>query len=185
MSRYGIDDYRVIAYCRGTDLEGTRLYHPFYDREVPIILGEHVTTDAGTGTVHTAPGHGLEDYLMGVQYDLPIDNPVGEDGKFLPDTELFAGEHVSQANHHIIEVLRARGALVHAEAFEHSYPHCWRHRTPIIFRGTSQWFIAMDKLREAALRAIGETEWIPKWGQARIEGMESGSSKKVSKPGLS
>ncbi|MFQ6023640.1 MAG: isoleucine--tRNA ligase [Acidiferrobacterales bacterium] len=171
MLRYGIDDYRVIAYCGGADLEGIRMRHPFYDREVPIILGEHVTTDAGTGAVHTAPGHGLEDYLMGVQYELPIDNPVGEDGKFLPGTELFAGEHVSQANDHIIDVLKERGVLVHAEAFQHSYPHCWRHRTPIIFRGTSQWFITMDTLRDAALRAIAETEWIPTWGRARIEGM--------------
>ncbi|MFQ5936169.1 MAG: isoleucine--tRNA ligase, partial [Acidiferrobacterales bacterium] len=171
MLRYGIDDYRVIAYSRGTDLEGLLLRHPFYDREVPIILGDHVTTDAGTGAVHTAPGHGLDDYLMGVKYDLPIDNPVGEDGHFLPATELFAGEHVSQANDHIIEVLKARGALVHAEAFEHSYPHCWRHRTPILFRGTSQWFISMERLREAALREIRETQWIPEWGEARIEGM--------------
>ncbi len=171
MLRYDIDRYRVIAYCRGADLEGIQLRHPFYEREVPVILGEHVTTEAGTGTVHTAPGHGLEDYLMGVQYDLPIDNPVGEDGKFLPGTELFAGEHVSQANDHIIDVLKAKGALVHVEAFEHSYPHCWRHRTPIIFRGTSQWFISMDNLRDPALRAIAETRWIPGWGRARIEGM--------------
>ncbi|MFQ5995800.1 MAG: isoleucine--tRNA ligase [Acidiferrobacterales bacterium] len=171
MLRYGIDQYRVIAYCRGADLEDLRLRHPFYDRVVPLILGDHVTIEAGTGAVHTAPGHGLEDYLMGVRYDLPIDNPVGEDGKFLPRTEFFAGEHVSEANDHIIEVLKECGALVHAEAFEHSYPHCWRHRTPIIFRGTSQWFIAMDKLRGSALRAIAKTRWIPEWGRARIEGM--------------
>ncbi len=171
MLRYGVSDYRVVAYCRGSDLEGIRLRHPFYAREVPLILGEHVTTDAGTGAVHTAPGHGLEDYLMGVKYGLPIDNPVGEDGKFLPGTELFAGEHVGEANEHVIEVLKARGMLVHAQAVEHSYPHCWRHRTPIIFRSTSQWFIAMDPLREPALRAIAATRWIPDWGRARIEGM--------------
>jgi isoleucyl-tRNA synthetase len=171
MLRYGIDDYRVVAYCRGADLEGTRLRHPFYEREVPIILGEHVTTEAGTGAVHTAPGHGLEDYLMGVRYNLPIDNPVDDEGKFVSTTPLFAGEHVADANDHIIEVLKARAALVHVEAFAHSYPHCWRHRTPIIFRSTSQWFIAMDKLRAAALQAIGQTRWIPDWGRARIEGM--------------
>jgi isoleucyl-tRNA synthetase len=171
MLRYGIADYRVIATCRGADLEGLLLRHPFYDRQVPLILGDHVTTEAGTGAVHTAPGHGLDDYLMGIKYVLPIDNPVGDDGKFVAGTEFFAGEHVFKANDHVIEVIKARGALVHAEAFEHSYPHCWRHRTPIIFRGTSQWFIAMDRLREAALRAIRETRWIPEWGQARIEGM--------------
>ncbi len=171
MLRYGVDDYRVIAYARGADLEGLLLRHPFYDREVPLILGEHVTTEAGTGAVHTAPGHGLDDYLMGVKYGLPIDNPVGDDGKFVEGTELFAGEHVSDANDHVIEVLKARGALVHAEAFEHSYPHCWRHHTPIIFRGTSQWFISMENLRTPALRAIADTRWIPQWGQARIEGM--------------
>jgi isoleucyl-tRNA synthetase len=171
MLRYGIADYRVIATCRGADLEGLLLRHPFYDRLVPIIVGDHVTTEAGTGAVHTAPGHGLDDYLMGIKYDLPIDNPVGDDGKFVAGTEFFAGEHVFKANDHVIEVIKARGALVHAEAFEHSYPHCWRHRTPIIFRGTSQWFIVMERLREAALRAIRETHWIPEWGQARIEGM--------------
>ena len=171
MGRYGIDDYRVVANCRGKDLEGVRLKHPFYEREVPIILGEHVTTDAGTGAVHTAPGHGLEDHVVGERYGLPVDNPVGEDGKFLPGTELFAGEHVFKANDHVIEVLKARGALLHAEAVNHSYPHCWRHKTPIIFRATSQWFISMERLREPALRAIANTEWTPEWGEARIQGM--------------
>jgi isoleucyl-tRNA synthetase len=171
MGRYGIDEYRVVATCRGRDLEGVKLKHPFYAREVPIILGEHVTTDAGTGAVHTAPGHGLEDYVVGERYNLPVDNPVGEDGKFLPGTELFAGEHVFKANDHVIEVLEARGALLHAEAVNHSYPHCWRHKTPIIFRATSQWFISMERLREPALRAIANTRWIPQWGQARIQGM--------------
>jgi len=171
MGRYGIDDYRVVANCRGKDLEGIKLKHPFYPREVPIILGEHVTTDAGTGAVHTAPGHGLEDYVVGERYGLPVDNPVGEDGKFLPGTELFAGEHVFKANDHVIEVLKARGALLHAEALNHSYPHCWRHKTPIIFRATSQWFISMERLREPALRAITNTKWLPDWGAARIQGM--------------
>ncbi len=169
--RYVIDDYRVVGYCQGADLEGVRLRHPFYAREVPIVLGAHVSTDAGTGAVHTAPGHGLDDYLTGVQYGLPIDNPVGEDGKFLPGTEFFAGEHVHEANDHVIEILKARRALVHAQAIQHSYPHCWRHRTPIIFRSTSQWFIAMERLRDGALRAIAATRWIPEWGRARIEGM--------------
>jgi isoleucyl-tRNA synthetase len=171
MGRYGIEDYRVVANCRGKDLEGVKLRHPFYAREVPIILGEHVTTDTGTGAVHTAPGHGLEDYVVGECYGLAVDNPVGPDGKFLPGTELFAGEHVFKANDHVIEVLKARGALLHVTALKHSYPHCWRHKTPIIFRATSQWFISMERLREPALRAITDTKWIPDWGEARIQGM--------------
>ncbi len=171
MARYGIEKYRVVANCRGKDLEGVKLKHPFYMREVPIILGEHVTTEAGTGAVHTAPGHGLEDFIVGERYGLAVDNPVGEDGKFLAGTDLFAGEHVFKANDHVVEVLKARGALLHAEALNHSYPHCWRHKTPIIFRATSQWFISMDRLREPALRAIAGVRWIPDWGQARIQGM--------------
>ncbi len=144
MARYERNDYRVVAYCRGADLEGLKLGHPFYDREVPVILGEHVTTESGTGCVHTAPGHGQEDFAVGQKYHLPVHNPVDGNGVFLPDTELFAGEHVLKANPHVVEVLRARGALVHEEALRHSYPHCWRHKTPIIFRATPQWFIAMD-----------------------------------------
>ncbi len=171
MGRYGIEIYRVVANCRGRDLEGVKLKHPFYARDVPIILGEHVTTDAGTGAVHTAPGHGLEDYVVGERYGLAVDNPVGEDGKFLPGTELFAGEHVFKANDHVIEVLKTRGALLHVTALSHSYPHCWRHKTPIIFRATSQWFISMERLREPALRAITNTKWVPDWGAARIQGM--------------
>ena len=171
MARYDVEKYRVVANCRGKDLEGVKLRHPFHAREVPIILGEHVTTEAGTGAVHTAPGHGLEDYVVGERYGLAVDNPVGEDGKFLPGTDLFAGEHVFKANDHVVEVLKARGALLHAEAMMHSYPHCWRHKTPIIFRATSQWFISMDRLREPALRAIAGVKWIPDWGQARIQGM--------------
>jgi isoleucyl-tRNA synthetase len=171
MLRFGVGDYRVLATAFGRDLESVRLRHPFYAREVPVILGEHVTTDAGTGAVHTAPGHGLEDYVVGARYGLTVDNPVGEDGKFLAGTELFAGEHVFKANDHVVEVLKARGMLVHAEALTHSYPHCWRHKTPIIFRATSQWFIGMEKLRDSALREIKATQWVPNWGEARIEGM--------------
>jgi len=152
------------------------LQHPFYAREVPVILGEHVTTEAGTGCVHTAPGHGQDDYVVGSRYRLEIDNPVGGDGKFLPGTELFAGEHVFKANAHVIEVLKQRGALVHEEALRHSYPHCWRHKTPIIFRATPQWFIGMDSagLRARALAEIKQVAWVPEWGQARIEGMIAG-----------
>ena len=194
MGRYGIDDYRVVATALGSELEGLKLGHPFYSREVPVILGDHVTTEAGTGAVHTAPGHGQDDYVVGSRYGLKVDNPVGSDGKFLPGTELFAGQHVFKANDAVLEVLKSRGRLVHAETLKHSYPHCWRHKTPIIFRATPQWFIAMDGvypglvgnkergddglekkgLRERALAAIREVEWLPDWGQARIEGMVQG-----------
>ena len=173
MLRYGIDDYHVIAYCKGAALENQLLQHPFYDRQVPIILGDHVTVDAGTGAVHTAPGHGQEDYVVGMKYNLPVDNPVGSNGVFLPNTELFAGEHVFSANDHVLEVLKEKGALLHHEALLHSYPHCWRHKTPIIFRATAQWFISMDKnhLRDTALSEVKKVQWIPDWGQARIESM--------------
>ena len=176
MLRFGIEQYQVVAYCKGSDLEGQLLGHPFYDREVPVILGDHVTTEAGTGAVHTAPGHGQDDYVVGSRYDLPVDNPVGSNGCFLPDTEIFAGEHVFAANDHVVEVLKGKGALLHEEMLRHSYPHCWRHKTPIIFRATPQWFISMDQngLREAALQAIKGVQWLPEWGEARIEGMVEG-----------
>jgi len=174
--RYGIDDYHVIAYCKGSALEKQVLQHPFYDRQVPIILGDHVTTEAGTGAVHTAPGHGQDDYVVGMRYGLPVDNPVGGDGVFLPGTEFFAGEHVFNANAHVLEVLEGNGKLLHHHAILHSYPHCWRHKTPIIFRATPQWFISMDKnhLRELALEEVKRVTWIPDWGLARIENMMEG-----------
>jgi len=173
MERYGIKDYRVVGYCKGEELEGLKLMHPFYQREVPIILGDHVTTDAGTGAVHTAPGHGQDDYAVGSRYQLKVDNPVGPDGKFVAGTPLFEGLPVFQANAKVIEVLKAHHKLVHEEAIRHSYPHCWRHKTPIIFRATPQWFISMDQkdLRQHALDSIGQTQWTPDWGEARIRGM--------------
>ena len=173
MDRYGLEDYRVVAYCKGDELEGLKLMHPFYEREVPVILGEHVTTEAGTGAVHTAPGHGQDDYVVGSRYQLKVDNPVGGDGKFVAGTPLFEGQHVFQANTSVIDALRAHHKLVHEEAIRHSYPHCWRHKTPIIFRATPQWFISMDQqgLRDAAMQNIKQTQWMPDWGEARIAGM--------------
>ncbi len=173
LQRYAIDSATIVGRCQGADLEGLKLKHPFYDREVPLILGDHVTTEAGTGAVHTAPGHGQDDYVVGMKYNLPIDNPVGGDGCFLPDTPLFAGESVHKANPHVLEVLRENGALLNEEKLKHSYPHCWRHKTPIIFRATPQWFISMDKngLRESALKATENVHWMPDWGKARIQGM--------------
>jgi len=166
----------VVAYCKGSSLENVLLQHPFYSREVPVILGEHVTLEAGTGAVHTAPGHGQDDYIVGQKYGLSVDNPVADNGTFRPGTEIFAGEHVFNANDHVLDVLREHNTLIHEEAIEHSYPHCWRHKTPIIFRATPQWFISLEKtgLREKALSEIKRISWIPDWGQARIEGMVAG-----------
>jgi isoleucyl-tRNA synthetase len=176
LQRYGFEEHTLLGGCKGHQLENLQLQHPFYSRTVPIILGDHVTTEAGTGAVHTAPGHGQDDYIVGSRYGLEVYNPVGSDGVFLPDTELFAGMHVNKANPAILETLQKNGMLLKQAKMKHSYPHCWRHKTPIIFRATPQWFISMDQngLRAAAEAAIRETGWIPEWGQARIEGMVSG-----------
>jgi isoleucyl-tRNA synthetase len=173
LSRYGIDDHELLARCKGEALERQRLRHPFYERESLLVIGDHVTLDAGTGAVHTAPGHGQDDFVLGKKYGLEIYNPVGGNGCFLPATEIFAGEHVFSANDHVIEVLRENGALIHVEKFQHSYPHCWRHKSPIIFRATPQWFISMEKagLRDLAMAEIKKVRWVPGWGQARIESM--------------
>ncbi len=175
-ARYGLENPEVVAETTGAQLEGLMLQHPFFDRQVPIILGQHVTTEAGTGAVHTAPGHGVEDFQVGRQYNLPVENPVAGNGVYLPSTELFAGQHVWKANDSIIETLKQRGALLHLEKIQHSYPHCWRHKTPTAFRTTPQWFISMDKsgLREAALEEITQVQWVPEWGQERIRGMVAG-----------
>jgi isoleucyl-tRNA synthetase len=176
MHRFGIEKYHVVGYAKGEAFEGLELQHPFYQRQVPVILGEHVTLETGTGAVHTAPGHGLEDYVVGARYNLPVDNPVGGNGCFVEGTELFEGQHVLKANEKVIEVLQERGALVHEERLRHSYPHCWRHKTPIIFRATPQWFVSMEQngLRQSALREIDQVKWMPDWGKARIQGMVEG-----------
>jgi len=172
--RWGVNgNYEIVGRALGKELEGLMLKHPFYEREVPLVLGEHVTLDAGTGAVHTAPAHGIEDFGLGIQYKLKIDNPVDGNGVYLPNTPIFAGEHVFKANEHVVQVLRDRGMLLHHEPFRHSYPHCWRHKTPVIFRATPQWFIGMDQngLRQAAMDEIKKVKWIPDWGQNRIEAM--------------
>jgi isoleucyl-tRNA synthetase len=173
MSRCDSEDYKVLGSCIGSRLEGMKLQHPFYDRVVPVILGDHVTLEAGTGAVHTAPGHGQDDYVVGQRYGLPVDNPVADNGCFLPNTELFAGEHVFKANTSVLNVLEEKGTLLHQENLQHSYPHCWRHKTPIIFRATPQWFISMDAngLRNQALDAVKDVNWLPAWGEERIHGM--------------
>lgn len=176
MDRYGVDRFHALGYCQGSDLELLQTNHPFYDFTVPVILGEHVTTDSGTGAVHTAPGHGQEDFVVGQQYNLEVANPVGANGVYLPDTELFAGQHVFKANASVIDVLTEKGALMHHHALNHSYPHCWRHKTPIIFRATPQWFVSMDQanLRQDSLNEIKKTQWLPEWGESRIANMVEG-----------
>ncbi len=176
MDRAGIEKFHNLGFAKGADLEMSQFNHPFYDFTVPAILGDHVTTDSGTGVVHTAPGHGQEDFAVGNQYNLEVANPVGSNGVYLPDTELFAGQHVFKANDSVLEVLKEKGALLHHHAYEHSYPHCWRHKTPIIFRATPQWFVSMDQagLRAKALESIKNVEWMPEWGESRIEGMIEG-----------
>ncbi|MFH4358105.1 isoleucine--tRNA ligase [Vibrio diabolicus] len=176
MDRAGIEHFHNLGFAKGAALELSQFQHPFYDFTVPAILGDHVTTDSGTGVVHTAPGHGQEDFAVGNKYNLEVANPVGSNGVYLPDTELFAGQHVFKANDAVVEVLKEKGALLHHHAYEHSYPHCWRHKTPIIFRATPQWFVSMDQagLRAKALESIKNVEWMPEWGQSRIEGMIEG-----------
>jgi isoleucyl-tRNA synthetase len=167
---------RVLATVKGEALKGLLAQHPFAERQVPVILGDHVTLETGTGLVHTAPAHGLEDYAVGQAFGLPVDNPVGADGKFIDGTPLVGGLHVRKADPAVNEGLTARGALLHLGQITHSYPHCWRHKTPLIFRATTQWFISMEAkgLRESALRGIGQTRWIPSWGEARIREMVAG-----------
>jgi len=176
MDRFGAEHYHALGYCKGQKLENQRIHHPFYEFSVPLILGGHVTTESGTGCVHTAPGHGVDDFNVGKQYALEVANPVGANGVYLENTELFAGQHVFKANEQVVEVLKERGALLHHHAYEHSYPHCWRHKTPIIFRATPQWFVSMDKngLRETSIKEIHNTQWIPEWGEQRIEKMVEG-----------
>jgi len=171
--RAKLEGAKLLAEVPGAALEGLQLKHPFYARTVPVVLGDHVTLDAGTGAVHTAPGHGQEDYVVGIKYQLAIDNPVGGDGRFLSNTPLFAGEKVFDANPHVIEVLKEHGKLLHQEKLLHSYPHCWRHKTPVIFRATPQWFISMEQagLRVGALREIAKVQWMPGWGESRIGSM--------------
>ena len=180
LTRYQLEG-EVVASCKGSALEGVLLHHPFADRTVRIICGRHVTLEAGTGLVHTAPAHGLDDYFVGQQYGLPSDSPVKGDGKFAEQTPLVGGMFVWKANDVVIETLQAGGNLLCVETIEHSYPHCWRHKTPIIFRATPQWFIGMQQpagshsekksLRDLALHAVELTQFYPAWGRARLEAM--------------
>lgn len=174
MKRIGVESWAVLGECKGVDLELLRFNHPFMGFDVPAILGDHVTLEAGTGAVHTAPGHGPDDFVVGQKYGLEVANPVGPNGCYLTGTyPTLDGVFVFKANDVIVELLKEKGALLHHEALQHSYPCCWRHKTPVIFRATPQWFIGMDKngLRQQSLKEIKGVKWIPDWGQARIESM--------------
>ncbi len=171
--KFGWKDYTVRKIYKGSTLEHLRYRHSFIPREGMFVLGDYVTLEAGTGLVHTAPGHGADDFHTGQKYGLDIYAPVNHRGEFTDDVPYWAGMHVFKANPLIIEHLRERGALIHAETITHSYPHCWRCKNPIIFRATEQWFINMDttSLRQRALEEIRKVKWHPKWGEERIAGM--------------
>lgn len=156
---------------KGCDLENITLQHPIYDKQVKIILGNHVDSESGTGCVHTAPAHGIEDYQVGLQYGLPVNCPVDGNGVFLENVKEFAGEFIFKANASVIAKLTENNTLLNHEKIKHSYPHCWRHKTPVIFRATPQWFISMQKnnLQKIAMQEIQKVRWIPEWGQKRIE----------------
>ncbi|MCW8443261.1 isoleucine--tRNA ligase [Fluoribacter gormanii] len=173
MARYGMSQYTICGSAKGKVFEHLKLKHPFYNRFVPVVLGEHVTTESGTGSVHTAPAHGPDDYLVGKAYNLPLINPVKGNGCFADDVELFAGLSVLKANETILGVLAEKGVLLAKENIRHSYPHCWRHKSPMIFLATPQWFISMDKsqLREHIVKEIDKVTWVPDWGKARISNM--------------
>ncbi|SFV85115.1 Isoleucyl-tRNA synthetase [hydrothermal vent metagenome] len=172
LSRYDMQSATVGEQTfLGSELEGLKAQHPFYDKQVPIILGDHVTTEAGTGAVHTAPAHGQEDYAVGLKYDLPVECPVDGRGVFFEDTELLGGQFIFKANASVIEILAKANTLIKHEPLNHSYPHCWRHKAPVIFRATPQWFVSMTQngLRNAVNVEIPKVDWIPDWGKKRIE----------------
>ena len=171
LSRYESEATISSQILAGSELEGLKAQHPFFDKQVPIILGDHVTTDTGTGAVHTAPAHGQEDFVVGKQYDLPVNCPVDGRGIFFEDTELLGGQFIFKANASVIEILKSANALVKHAPLVHSYPHCWRHKTPVIFRATPQWFVSMQDngLRDTVNDEIPKVDWIPDWGKKRIE----------------
>ncbi len=173
MARWGVTDYQVVGRAKGSQFENLLLQHPFYDRQVPVLLGDHVTTEAGTGCVHTAPDHGMDDFLVGGKYGIGTLNYIDDHGCFRDSVEIFAGEHVYKVDEQVVELLRERGKLLSCGKITHSYAHCWRTKTPLIYRATPQWFIGMHQngLLDKAKEAVKGVTWHPSWGQARIEAM--------------
>ncbi len=176
-ARMGIEEPEIIGRCQGKDLQGLLFQHPFYDRQLPLLQGSHVTTEAGTGFVHTAPDHGMEDFLVCQQNGISTLDPLDDGGVYRAHVADFAGVHVYKADPLVIERLQAEGNLLASSKFKHSYAHCWRTHTPLIYRATPQWFISMDKegLKNSCMQAIKEVKWVPAWGQNRIEAMVSNS----------
>ncbi|HZY32342.1 MAG TPA: isoleucine--tRNA ligase, partial [Rhodanobacter sp.] len=179
--RYGIGQATVLGHADGKALEGLQLHHPFYPREVPVILGEHVSAEDGTGAVHTSPDHGVEDFVVAREYGIGLLNYIEPRGTYRADTPAadplaLGGMHIWKANDAIVDLLRQRGVLLAFAKIEHSYPNCWRHKTPVIYRTTPQWFISMEQaqLRETALTSIKNVRWVPGWGEERIAGMVAG-----------
>ncbi|SHM05990.1 isoleucine--tRNA ligase [Rhodanobacter sp. OK091] len=179
--RYGLQQATVLGHASGKVLEGLKLHHPFYPREVPVILGEHVSAEDGTGAVHTSPDHGVEDFVVGREYGIGLLNYIEPRGTYRADTPAavpleLGGMHIWKANDAIVDLLRQRGVLLAFAKIEHSYPNCWRHKTPVIYRTTPQWFISMEQaaLRETALTSIKSVRWVPGWGEERIAGMVAG-----------
>jgi isoleucyl-tRNA synthetase len=171
-ARAGWQNAQILQCFTGEALEHLPLQHPFYDKQVPIILGEHVTADAGTGAVHTAPDHGADDFAVGKKYQLSTLNYIDDNGFYRPSVPIFAGVHVYKADEKVIALLEETGRLVHQQKITHSFPHCWRTKKPLIFRATPQWFISMNQagLLDAVKAHIGDIAWFPKWGESRIRG---------------
>ena len=173
MKRYGVEEFSIVGHCQGSELDRMVLKHPIYDRDSILVNGDHVTTESGTGCVHTAPDHGVDDFYVGKRYNLELLDNVDDNGLFRKHVELFAGQHVVKVDKPLLEELTRLGMLAHVEKYEHSYPFCWRTKTPIIFRATPQWFISMEErdLRKDTIAEIQKVRWVPEWGQDRIEGM--------------
>lgn len=179
VKKYNLTDYKISQSILGKSLENIKVKHPFLNKIVPIILGNHVNCDAGTGLVHTAPAHGLDDYKASLKYDLPIQTPVLKNGKFDNSLNEIAKLNIWKATPIILQIISRNNKLLHKEKINHSYPHCWRHKTPLIFTATTQWFIIMDKkasnanqsLRDLSLSAINNTVFYPNWGENRIKNM--------------
>ncbi len=181
LARYGIEQPTVLGHANGEALDQFKLRHPFYDRQVPVLLGEHVSAEDGTGAVHTSPDHGVEDFVVSRDHGIGLLNYIGARGTYRMDTPAagtleLGNMHIWKANNALVEVLRERGVLLAHATIEHSYPNCWRHKTPVIYRATPQWFIGMEQagLRDTALTAIKTVRWVPGWGEERIAGMVAG-----------
>ncbi|PUA27965.1 MAG: isoleucine--tRNA ligase [Cellvibrio sp. 79] len=177
MSRAHVDEPEIVGRVKGAALERLLLQHPFYHRQVPVILGDHVTTDAGTGFVHTAPDHGAEDFAVGLKYGIGTLNYIDDHGTYRPNVEIFAGDHVYKVDEKVVALLIEKHALLAQGKITHSFPHCWRTKTPLIFRATPQWFVSMSKnnLRDQVAAAVDSVQWVPDWGKARIDSMLASS----------